>query len=81
MSSTESSNSHEEEVEMIDLTRQDMLRAYNRVWYHMHKTNEQCEHCGKTFVNRSSLTRHQRRNLKCNLIRVRKELLQEQQQE
>jgi uncharacterized Zn-finger protein len=60
--------------EDLELTRQDIVRAYNRIYYHTHKKPTVCEYCQKTFCNKSALTRHQKRNLKCQI----KQLLHQQ---
>ena len=49
----------------------DLLRAYNRVYYHTHKQASDCEHCGKTYTSKSALTRHQQRNLKCQILQLK----------
>ena len=56
-------NSDEEKLEL--------LRAYNRAYYHAHKQESDCEFCGKTYSSKSALVRHQQRNLKCQIQQLR----------
>ena len=66
-----------EEEEQLELTRLDLLRAYNRVYYHTHKQASDCEHCGKTYSSKSALTRHQQRNLKCQILQLKSKTREE----
>ena len=52
----------------------DALRKYHRDYYHANKENRECEHCTCKFTSQSALVRHQRRNLKCALLRAKAEL-------
>jgi hypothetical protein len=55
----------------IDEEKLDLLRAYNRNYYHTHKQESDCEFCGKTYSSKSALVRHQQRNLKCQIQQLR----------
>ena len=55
----------------IDEEKLDIIRAYNRNYYHAHKQDSDCEFCGKTYSSKSALVRHQQRNLKCQIQQLR----------
>ena len=69
----------DKEEEEIAHAKVKSTRAYNRNYYHRNKTELPCEFCSKIFVCESSLRRHQKRNVKCNLIRARAELQKERE--
>ena len=52
----------------------DTLRKYHREYYHANKQGCECEHCAVKFSSQSALVRHQRRSLKCALLRAKAEL-------
>jgi hypothetical protein len=69
-------NKEEEEIAHAKVRS---TRAYNRNYYHRNKTELPCEICSKIFVCESSLRRHQKRALKCSLIRAKADLQKERE--
>ena len=47
-------------------------RNYNREYYHEHKAQVKCEHCGNEYSCKSGLVKHQRRSQKCKVIKLQK---------
>ena len=58
----------------INQAQKEHKRQYHREYYHFHKKECTCEHCGKDFVSVSSLTRHQGRSAKCKVQQLVKEV-------
>ena len=59
-----------EENEIIHKTR-----IYNRMYYHRKMKGEfECQNCNKIYSSISALVRHQRRSIRCKLIKTTKEL-------
>ena len=53
--------------------RKQMSKEYSREWYHKHKTDHVCEWCGKTYICKSGLIKHQKRSTKCFVAHMKKE--------
>ena len=47
-------------------------RNYNREYYHEHKAQVTCEHCGNEYSCKSGLVKHQKRSQKCMVSKLQK---------